>query len=147
MPTLYENGEHSGDKAYADKPPVLPAVAPYSSAPALFSMSEEEKLNRRRPLTKKVRTSLARHAARGGDTTMEDVLADKIVDMAVEGNPKMIEMVWAYSDGKPMQNIDLGSGGNPFTGIVIVNPTAPQDTERDVAATVDANPPSDGLPF
>src|ERR1700722_6073190 len=38
----------------------------------------------------------------GGDKKkLEDLLADKIVKMALDGDQRMIKMIWEYRDGKP----------------------------------------------
>ena len=38
----------------------------------------------------------------GGDKKkIEDILADKIIKMALDGDQRMIKMIWEYRDGKP----------------------------------------------
>jgi hypothetical protein len=41
-------------------------------------------------------------------------LADNILQMALEGDDKMIKLIWNYVDGMPQQYTDITSGGKPI---------------------------------
>ena len=74
-------------------------------------------------LTHRVREKLLMLEAKdefGNPLPLEEALAQKIVKMAIEGDPKMIQLVWAYLDGRPPQNIDLTSKGERLAGTMLV---------------------------
>jgi len=48
---------------------------------------------------------------KGNPLVIEEALAQKIIKMALDGDRKMIELIWNYRDGKPPQNIDVTSKG------------------------------------
>lgn len=55
----------------------------------------------------------------GNPVPIDDALVQKIITMALDGDRKMIEMIWNYRDGKPPQNIDLTSKGERVGTVVI----------------------------
>jgi len=73
-------------------------------------------------LTTRIREGLARLGAKdaqGNPLPVEEALAQKIIKMALDGDRKMIELVWNYLDGKPPQNIDLTSKGERVGTVVL----------------------------
>lgn len=73
-------------------------------------------------LTSRIREGLARLGAKdaqGNPLPVEEALAQKIIKMALDGDRKMIELVWNYLDGKPPQNIDLTSKGERVGTVVL----------------------------
>ena len=74
-------------------------------------------------LTHRVRERLLALEAKdefGNPLPLEEALAQKIVKLAIEGDPKMIQLVWAYLDGRPPQHIDLTSKGERLAGTMLV---------------------------
>ncbi len=81
-----------------------------------------------RNFTTRIREGLMRMGAKdaqGNPAPIEEALVQKIIKMALDGDRKMIEMIWNYLDGKPPQNIDLTSKG-ARVGTVVLTP----DEER-----------------
>ncbi len=66
---------------------------------------------------------------KGNILTVERALIKKIVRMALEGDRRMIELIWNYRDGKPPQNIDISYRGNRV-GTVLVTPEEEQRIEE-----------------
>ena len=67
--------------------------------------------------TTKVREALMK-IADGKDYTYEEALVKQVLKKAiVDGNTKMITLIWNYLEGKPSQSIDMTSLGksiNPY---------------------------------
>lgn len=60
--------------------------------------------------TTRIRNGLAKMSAKdlqGNPVEVEEALAEKVIKMALAGNVRIIELIWAYLDGKPQH-----SGGN-----------------------------------
>jgi hypothetical protein len=57
-------------------------------------------------LTRLVRAELQKPAEKGSGVTRGEVVASKVVDLAVAGKEAFVKMVWEYIDGKPMQPVD-----------------------------------------
>ena len=57
--------------------------------------------------------------AQGNPLPVEEALVQKIIKMALDGDRKMIEMIWNYRDGKPPQNIDLTSKGERVGTVIL----------------------------
>ena len=92
------------------------------------SGNPEGKIRGTKNFTTKVREALQRLGAKdaqGNPVAIEEALIQKIIKMALEGDRKMIELVWNYLDGKPPQNIDVTSKG-ARVGTVVLTP----DEER-----------------
>ena len=73
-------------------------------------------------LTSRVRNGLLKLGAKdhqGNALPVEEALAQKIIKMALDGDRKMIELVWNYIDGKPPQNIDFTSKGERVGTVVL----------------------------
>lgn len=73
-------------------------------------------------LTTRIRAGLLRMGAKdaqGNPLPVEEALAQKIIKMALDGDRKMIELIWNYLDGKPPQNIDLTSKGERVGTVVL----------------------------
>jgi hypothetical protein len=52
--------------------------------------------------------------------TNKDMIAQALIDAAVRGNLKAIEMVLNYTDGKPKESVDVTSNGQPISKPVFV---------------------------
>ena len=59
--------------------------------------------------------------AQGKPVPVEDALVQKVIKMALDGDRKMIELIWNYLDGKPPQYIDITSNGERV-GTVLITP-------------------------
>ena len=59
--------------------------------------------------------------AQGKPVPVEDALVQKVIKMALDGDRKMIELIWNYLDGKPPQYIDITSHGERV-GTVLITP-------------------------
>lgn len=57
--------------------------------------------------------------AKGNPLPVEEALVQKIIKMALDGDRKMIELIWNYRDGKPPQNIDLTSKGERVGTVIL----------------------------
>lgn len=63
--------------------------------------------------TTRIRNGLAKLSAKdleGNPVPVEEALAEKVIKMALAGNVRLIELIWAYLDGKPQNS----GGGNTF---------------------------------
>lgn len=56
---------------------------------------------------------------KGNPMLIEEALVQKIIKMALDGDRKMIELIWNYRDGKPPQNIDVTSKGARVGTVVL----------------------------
>ncbi len=62
-------------------------------------------------VTEAIRRKLQEYSDPEKKRTYLDELIEKILDEAlVQGNSKLIDNIWSYMDGKPMNNISLTSG-------------------------------------
>ena len=77
-----------------------------------------------RNLSTKMREALDKLGAKdsqGKPVPIEDALVQKVIKMALDGDRKMIELIWNYLDGKPPQFIDITSHG-VRVGSVLITP-------------------------
>jgi len=77
-----------------------------------------------RNLSTKMREALDKLGAKdaqGKPVPVEDALVQKVIKMALDGDRKMIELIWNYLDGKPPQYIDITSHGERV-GTVLITP-------------------------
>lgn len=60
-------------------------------------------------------------------------LADNILQMALDGDDKMIKLIWNYVDGLPHQTTDITSGGKPIPilGNVQIDDSHEEDHEAE----------------
>ena len=75
-----------------------------------------------RNFTTKVRDALAKLGAKdhqGNPVAVEEALVEKIIKMALAGDRKMIELIWNYLDGKPLQNGNTQNNVNNFVTVVM----------------------------
>ena len=73
-------------------------------------------------LTSRIRDGLLKLGAKdaqGNVLPVEEALAQKIIKMALDGDRKMIELIWNYIDGKPPQNIDFTSKGERVGTVIL----------------------------
>ncbi len=75
-----------------------------------------------RNFTTKVRDALARLGAKdaqGNPVAVEEALVEKVIKMALAGDRKMIELIWNYLDGRPLQNGNTQNNVNNFVTVVM----------------------------
>lgn len=58
-------------------------------------------------ISRLVRDALLQQSADGSGLTKAEKVAEKVVDLAAEGNMQAIPLVWRYMDGEPKQAREL----------------------------------------
>lgn len=72
--------------------------------------------------TTKVREALGKLGAKdpqGNPLPIEEALVQKVIKMALDGDRKMIELIWNYLDGKPSHTFNQTNNVNNFVTVVM----------------------------
>lgn len=72
-------------------------------------------------LTEVMRTYL-QEIPEGQTRTRKELFVDKSFQKASEGDPTFAKLVWNYIDGMPKQAVDVTSGGEKLSTVLMVKP-------------------------